>query len=140
LAEQQFPKRHTQEPIFPDLARRYFAPSGIRVRTAAELEREEGFLFELAKTRATSKLTLSYAEADSRGVRNLTSPFLTQAVERAGRLYRPEPAAKIVDAGGGLDILQTKFSASGLECFLDCPFQYFARYTLRLKTRPLPPQ
>src|SRR5439155_16734043 len=47
LAEQQFPKRHAQEPFFPDSARQRLAQSGIRVRTAAELEREERFLFEL---------------------------------------------------------------------------------------------
>ena len=73
-------------------------------------------------------------------MRNLPSPFLTHTVERADRLSRPEPVGRLTDPGAGLNIIQTKFSASGLECFLDCPFQYFARYTLRLKTRPLLPQ
>jgi len=140
LAEQQFPKRHMQEPLFPDHARQYFAPAGIRVRTAAELEREEGFLFELASTRATGKLILSFAETDARGAAQARSPFLTQAVECVDRLWRPESISKLADAEAGLNIVQTKFSASGLECFLDCPFQYFARYTLKLKTRPLLPQ
>src|SRR5205807_8454666 len=56
LAEQQFPKRQGQEPLFPDAARQRLAQSGIRVRTVAELEREEQFLFELARTRATVAL------------------------------------------------------------------------------------
>jgi len=82
LAEQQFPKRHVQEPLFPDGVRQRLAQSGIRIRTATELEREERFLFELARTRATATLTLSYAEVDSRGVRNIQSQFLEEMVGR----------------------------------------------------------
>ena len=85
LAEQQFPKRHTQEPLFPDAVRRGLAGAGIRIRTAAELEREERFLFELVSTRATATLTLSYAEVDSRGVRSVASQFLSQMVGRTPR-------------------------------------------------------
>jgi len=92
LAEQQFPKRHAQEPLFPDSVRQRLAQSGIRVRTAGELEREEKFLFELAATRATGALTMSYAETDARGVRNLPSQFLSGVVERCVYLARPRPA------------------------------------------------
>ena len=89
LAEQQFPKRHSQDPLFPDAARQKLAQSGIRVRTAEELEREERFLFELARTRATSKLTLSYAEADTRGVRNMPSQFLNVPIQPCAGAIRP---------------------------------------------------
>jgi len=57
-------------------------------------------------------------------------------------MARPEPAR----AGGRVAAAQPvvpavrAFSPSGLECFLDCPFQYFARHTLRLKGRPLAPR
>jgi ATP-dependent helicase/DNAse subunit B len=80
LAEQQFPKRHSQDPLFPDAVRQRLVQSGIRIRTAAELEREERFLFEVARTRATGSLTLSFAEADSRGARNIPSQFLTERI------------------------------------------------------------
>ena len=156
LAEQQFPKRHTQEPLFPDAVRQRLAQFGIRIRTAAELEREERFLFELARTRATSKLTLSYAEADSRGVRNLRSQFLEEMVGRtpgsaagplaglfmaSSRILPPASRpARGPAADPGVRPTMRTFSPSALECFLDCPFQFFARYTLKLRTRPLAPQ
>jgi ATP-dependent helicase/DNAse subunit B len=141
LAEQQFPKRQTQEPLFSDSARLRLAQSGIRVRTAAELEREERFLFELASATATSRLTLSYPEADARGVRNMPSQFLTHQAEPATQLARPRPQKTYADTAGPLTgVSHAVFSPSGLECFLDCPFQFFARYTLKLRTRPLLPQ
>ena len=51
---------------------------GIRVRTAAEFEREERALFDSAITRATMLVTLSYPEFDARGDRNLPSMFLEE--------------------------------------------------------------
>ena len=147
LAEQQFPKRHTQEPLFPDGVRQRLAQSGIRIRTVAELEREERFLFELARTRAMSTLTLSYAEADSRGVRNLQSEFLNERLGGAAGLMAssrilpaPSRPAKASPADRGVGPSMRTFSPSALECFLDCPFQFFARYTLKLRTRPPAPQ
>jgi ATP-dependent helicase/DNAse subunit B len=141
LAEQQFPKRHSQEPLFPDSARRRLAQSGIRVRTAAEVEHEERFLFDLARTRATASLTMSYAETDTRGARNMPSQFLSRPARRCAISVRPRATAvAAADEGGSLAISPRTFSASGLECFLDCPFQFFARYTLKLRGRPLLPQ
>jgi ATP-dependent helicase/nuclease subunit B len=142
LAEQQFPKRHSQEPLFPDPVRQRLAESGIRVRTAAELEREERFLFEQASTRATVAMTFSYAEADARGAQSMPSQFLKQPVASCGLSSRPRPAAGLPgDAGGRpTGVSPRSFSPSGLECFLDCPFQFFARYTLKLRGRPLLPQ
>ena len=142
LAEQQFPKRHSQEPLFPDPVRQRLAESGIRVRTAAELEREERFLFELASTRATAALTLSYADADARGARSMPSQFLKQPATPCGFSARPSPARRLAADKGGrpTGVSPRSFSPSGLECFLDCPFQFFARYTLKLRGRPLLPR
>ncbi|HTM50300.1 MAG TPA: PD-(D/E)XK nuclease family protein [Bryobacteraceae bacterium] len=141
LAEQQFPKRRTQDPLFPDAVRRSLAQQGIRVRAAADREREERFMFELAITRATSVLTLSYAETDGRGTRQMPSQFLTLPAAPCDSPVRPAPpAARFVDPGGAVAVAPRAFSPSGLECFLDCPFQFFARYSLKLRGRPLPPQ
>jgi ATP-dependent helicase/DNAse subunit B len=139
LAEQQFPKRHTQNPLFPDSTWRAVS-SRRRLRTTTELESEERFLFELAATRAAASLTLSYPEADARGVRNLPSQFLTCPVQRSTRLARPQPPAQPADTAPLTRVTHARFSPSGLECFLDCPFQFFARHTLKLKTRPPAPQ
>jgi ATP-dependent helicase/DNAse subunit B len=142
LAEQQFPKRHSQDPLFPDAVRQRLVQSGIRIRTAAELEREERFLFEVARTRATGSLTLSFAEADSRGARNIPSQFLPERIFVAHSRILPAATrpARGPAADQGVRPTVRAFSPSALECFLDCPFQFFARYTLRLKTRPLAPR
>ena len=142
LADQQFPKRHAQDPLLSDWARQRLAQSGIRIRTAAEMEREERFLFALSSTRATVALTVSYAESDTRGVRSIPSQFLSGRLQRCNSTVRPVgqvPDLPRVADPQVLPIFPT-FSPSGLECFLDCPFQFFARYTLKLRTRPLAPQ
>lgn len=142
LADQQFPKRHAQDPLLSDWARQRLGQSGIRIRTSAEMEREERFLFELASTRATAALTVSYAESDTRGVRSIPSQFLSGPLQRCTVTVRPVgqvPGLPRVADPPVLPIFPT-FTPTGLECFLDCPFQFFARHTLKLRTRPLAPQ
>ncbi len=155
LVEKQFPRFHPQDPFFPDAARCALNEAGIRVRTVAEFEREERALFDAAVSRATLLTTLSYPEFDNRGERNLRSLYLEDlplAEERA-RLVAPAPVAlavlppasrrKTVGATDLLEALRTKTARLGptaLESYLQCPFQYFGRYTLRLKTRPLTPE
>ena len=73
MVEKQFPQFHPQDPFFPDAARCRLNAAGIRVRTAAEFEREERRLFESATSRATMLTTLSYPEFDARGERTLPS-------------------------------------------------------------------
>src|SRR5439155_25282668 len=60
MVEKQFPQFHWQDPFFPDAARCRLNAAGIRVRTAAEFEREERALFDSATSRATMLVTLSY--------------------------------------------------------------------------------
>jgi hypothetical protein len=76
LVEKQFPKFHTQDPFFPEAARAQLKQAGIRLRTAADFEAEERFLFDWAVTRATELLTLSYPQCDARGQQNLRSLYL----------------------------------------------------------------
>ena len=81
MVEKQFPQFHQQDPFFPDPARCRLNAAGIRVRTAAEFEREERALFDSAITRATMLVTLSYPEFDARGERNLQSIYLEDVLE-----------------------------------------------------------
>ena len=76
MVEKQFPQFHRADPFFPDDARGRLNAAGIRVRTAADFEREERALFDAAITRATLLTTLTYPEFDSRGDRSLPSIFL----------------------------------------------------------------
>ena len=93
--EKQFPQFHRAGPFFPDAARARLNAAGIRVRTAAEFEREERALFDSAVTRATMLVTLSYPEFDARGERNLRSFYLEdwRYPEETARPVRPQPGS-----------------------------------------------
>jgi ATP-dependent helicase/DNAse subunit B len=151
MVEEQFPQFHRQDAFFPDDARRRLHAAGIRVRTAAEFEREERALFGSAVTRATMLLTLSYPELDARGERTPPSIFLEDFVATAQdappvapraafprELRHPHPIgrAALLDA---LVQRTAHVSPTSLESYLQCGFQYFGRQTLRLQTRPLRP-
>ena len=84
MVEKQFPQFHKQDPFFPDAARCRLNAAGIRVRTAAEFEREERALFDSATSRATMLVTLSYPEFDARGERNLQSLYLEDVLVPRG--------------------------------------------------------
>jgi ATP-dependent helicase/DNAse subunit B len=150
MVEKQFPSFHHQDPFFPDPARCRLNAAGIRVRTAAEFEREERALFSTATSRATMLTTLSYPEFDARGERLLPSIYLEDLLQppvdavpvrpAPRRLPEPRPAPQIA-APDLLDFLRRKtarLSPSGLETFLQCPFQYFTQRLMRL--RPAPPR
>ena len=152
MVEKQFPRFHTQDPFFPDAARCRLNAAGIRVRTAAEFEREERALFDSASSRATMLTTLSYPEFDARGERNLPSLYLEglRLAAEESRAVRPQPRHPPALRGpaeirvpGLLDALRgktAKLSPTDLESFLQCPFQYFGRRTLRLQGAPARPE
>ena len=152
MVEKQFPRFHPQDPFFPDAARCQLNAAGIRVRTAAEFEREERALFDQAITRATMLTTLSYPEFDARGERNLPSLYLEglALAPQESRAVRPQPrypsplrGPAEIRAPGLLEFLRGKtarLSPTDLESFLRCPFQYFGRRTLRLKPAPARPE
>jgi ATP-dependent helicase/DNAse subunit B len=152
MVEKQFPQLHRQDPFFPDAARCRLNAAGIRVRTAAEFEREERALFDAAVSRATLLACLSYPEFDARGDRNLPSLFLEglPLAEEESRAVRPQPRHPAgqrppveVRAPALLEFLRRKterLSPTGLETYFQCAFQYFSGRTLRLKTAPARPQ
>ncbi len=152
MVEKQFPKFHAQDPFFPEAARTRLNAAGIRVRTAAQFEREERALFDRAVSRATLLTVLSYPEFDARGERNLPSLYLDSFAEPhdAPRAVRPQPrsavpapAAARIAAPALLDWVRertAKVSPTALETFLQCPFQYFGTRLLHLKTAPPRPE
>ena len=152
LVENQFPCLNRPDPFFPEIARRRLGAAGIGVRTAEEFERDERALFDAAIGRATVLAVLSYPEFDARGERNLRSLYIEDLplAEEAARQVRPRPAqvtsapsAQSIAAPALLAALAertAKLSPTALETYLNCPFQYFARHTLRLRERPEPPE
>src|ERR1039458_9693006 len=147
MVEKQFPRMHPQDVFFPEPARVQLNAAGIRVRTAAEFDREEQALFDSAITRATMLATLSYAEFSPRGETNLRSLFLEEcaaAVEvQTARAVKPQPRDRRGPGGGPregirapelLEILREKtetVSPQRPATHLQCPFQYFGRSVLR---------
>jgi putative RecB family exonuclease len=153
MTEKGFPKFHPQDPFFPDAARCRLNDAGVRVRTAAEFEREERALFESAISRGSMQVTLSYPEFDARGERNLPSIFLEDLAlepEQARRVRpgprRPlswEPSPAGIRAPALLRVLREKtglVSPTALEKYLQCPFQFFGARVLRLAAPPPRPQ
>jgi ATP-dependent helicase/DNAse subunit B len=153
LVEKQFPKFHTPDPFFPEAARAQLKRAGVRLRTAADFEAEERFLFESAITRATELLTLSYPQSDARGQQNLPSLFLdgVAAAESPWKSVLPQPvrqegAARPPAVIASPDLLEhlalrhQAFRPTALESYLQCPFQFFGRYTLHLRAAPARPE
>jgi ATP-dependent helicase/DNAse subunit B len=150
LVEGQFPRYHPPDPFLPEPSRRRLKESGLRLRTADDAEREERFLFDSALSRATASLILSYPKNDARGEQNLPSLFLEpQEPATASRPVRVQPGEaaaappSIIRSADLLLVLaqtQAEVRPTALESYLQCPFQFFGRQTLRLKGAPLRPE
>jgi ATP-dependent helicase/DNAse subunit B len=150
-------KQTSQDPILSDRVRHLLRASGIRVAGAAERDEEDRFLFEVAVTRSTETLALSYPRFNQKGEETLRSFHLDRFLETAGpvreepaRSARPEPRgprppqrrAVIFDEALRQRLAEQHASTSptALEVFLQCPFQFFARHTLKLEGPPLEPE
>ncbi|HXI42001.1 MAG TPA: PD-(D/E)XK nuclease family protein [Bryobacteraceae bacterium] len=149
LVEGQFPRYRPPDPFLPEPARRRLNESGLRIRTAGDAEREERFLFDSALHRATASLILSYPKNDARGEQNLPSLFLDSQARAASRPVRLQPAeaaaapACAIHSSDLLHVLaqtQAEVRPTALESYLQCPFQFFGRHTLRLEGAPLRPE
>jgi ATP-dependent exoDNAse (exonuclease V) beta subunit len=150
LVERFFPQYHREDPLLSDAARRRAG-----LRTSEDRQAEEQFLFDLAITRATEELILSYPRLDDRGEETLPSFFL-QGVEGRGcdatpceARVRPRPVRSRPDASSTtiqdpalrerLAEKHKTLAPTSIESFLQCPFQFFAAKTLRLRLRPATP-
>ncbi len=155
MVEKQFPQFHRQDPFFPDGARARLNAAGMRVRTAAEFEREERALFDSAVTRATMLTTLSAIPNSTGAARAICrrcswralrfrwkrrAPVRPRARNTAHANRSLTVAAPIgIAAPPLLEFIAARtrtLSPTALETYLPCPFQYFATRLLRLKTAP----
>jgi ATP-dependent helicase/DNAse subunit B len=150
LLERVFPKYHGENPVLGDAARRRLG-----LPTSEDAQAEEKFLFDLATTRATEQLVLSYPRFDEKGEETLPSFFLNGAEAAAvGTQVRPRPKREVPSPVSGpirasiedpallRDIAKQRrtLSATGIESYLQCPFQFFAKHTVRLRERPKAPR
>lgn len=142
MMERHFPPYHREDPLLNDAAR---ARAGLR--TSFDQQREERFLFDFALTRSTAEIILSYARLNDKGEDTLPSFFLAgqEGAPAKGRV-RPAPlraTAAVTPAPIQHSELLAKLAQkhkslapTSIESFLQCPFQFFAARTLRLRRRP----
>ena len=139
LIERHFPQYHREDPILGDAARRFAG-----LDTAADRQSEEQFLYELATSRASEETILSYPRFDEQGEDTLPSFFIegsfapTESRPIVPRVQpriegRPEDRRHV-------EYSPKTLSPTGIESFLQCPFQFFASKTLRLRRRPPQPR
>lgn len=152
LLEREFPRYHTEDPLLGDQVRTNLRKLDIPLVTAAERTAEEEFLFEMAVSRATRRLVLSYPQYDENGNPTLPSFLLAEFLREhslgevpavpirppAARQRLPRPPARIRSTAllEALRARHRSFSPSSIEIFLECPFRFFAACTLRLKPPP----
>ncbi len=146
LAERLFPHYHREDPILGDRAR-----TRLGLSVAKERQAEERFLFDLATSRATQETVLSYARYNEKGDEQLASFFLDHApAPLSGARMRPAPSREVY-SGSPAPIQEPEqlarladrhktISPTAIEDFLQCPFLFFGRKTLRLKERPPQPR
>jgi len=138
LIERHFPQYHREDPILGDAGRRR-----ARLDTAADRQLEERFLFELATTRATQQTVLSYPRFDEKGEETLPSFFIDGDFPPVLSSVRPQAKPDVEIRRGSVDLphfAHKTLSPTAIESFLQCPFQFFAGKTLRLKRRPPAPR
>ena len=171
LTERHFPQYHREDAIVGDMALRLAG-----LDTAADREREECFLFDLAISRATEETVLSYPRFDEAGQSSLPSFFLAQWGGPPGPQPRPSSALVVVrhsTAGLGgpaqtwasaplrvrpvpkrtialapyapiqderFAARASKLSASSIDSYVQCPFQFLMKKSLRLVERPKAPR
>ncbi len=150
LIERNFPRYTAPDPLLPDSFRAELARAGVALPVARDREENERFLFELARSRATSRTVLSYPLYDDKGAHVLRSFFLEEAGTPAPNRVRPRPEAprpetspsRIADPVllAAIEGQHHTLSPSGVEKFLQCPFQFFGANTLKLKPRPAAPR
>ena len=103
---------------------------------------EERFQFELATTRATEETILSYARFNEKGDPQLRSFFLAEEGQHASPT-RILPKTVMPPVGQVPDLSPPNpksLTPTSIETFLQCPFQFFAQRTLKLRKRPDKPR
>ena len=152
LLEKEFPKYQTEDAILPDPIRMKMQSAGVQLRTSLQRQADERFLFDLALTRATEALVLSYPQLNAKGDANLPSFFLHHArpfVEDLAADVRPQPEREralepmpfITTQEGRRELLarHARFAPTHIESYLQCAYQFFAHRTLKLHGAPEQP-
>ena len=153
MTDRDFPKKHPPNLLFPDSEIELLHKAGIRLRRAADRDREEDELFGSLKSRARDSLVLTYPAHEASGKSVESSRYLMGfAVPSVpSQLCRATPAATLghparpgrIEAPELLTSLagqHRRISLTALEDLAQCRFKFFAARTLGLRGRPERPQ
>ncbi len=145
LVERHFPQIHREDSLFNDASRKRAG-----LPTSTDTQRQERFLFELATTRATETTILSYSRFNEKGEETLRSFFLPDEAPLCDDRVRPAPRRAVPtppfpsirdnDLLTRLAEAHKALSPTSIEKYLQCPFQFFAARSLRLRLRPAAPR
>ncbi len=143
MTERHFPHYFQQDAILPDSDRRRAG-----LDTSEDQQLDEPFLFRIATTRATGETILSYPKFDEKGEYTLPSFFLESEpwAQIKPEIARSRPRPKVVPIRPPKPLetppipVPDKLSASSIEAFLQCPFQFYVRKTVHLRERPKAPR
>ncbi len=148
LLEGEFPASPSANALLGEDLRIQLRQRGVMLRTRAEREAEEAFLLEVARSRATAELVLSWPEQDEEGRPTLRAFALDhlEAGSTAARALRIEPWAETARAPqpalrddavlAALRERRERYRPTELEVFLQCPFRHHAQHNLKLKEPP----
>ncbi len=149
LADPDFPRRHPRNLLFSPSEIDLLHSAGIPLHTADDQNREEEWLFESLRTRATDSLFLSCPRSDATGKGVTPSRFIQRLRPTAepASLCRPLPAFETPDFGvagrldsppllGQMAALHKQISPTALEDLAQCRFKFFAGRTLALADKP----
>ncbi len=153
LLEGSFPRAPQADPILGEALRGALRRRGITVRNRSDRNSEERFLFNVALSRATSELVLSHPRLNAKGEETLgafalahVDSLVEESTPHAD--LAPTPQIELPPVLPGLQSPQllsalaekhASFSPTGLESYLECPFQFFAGRTLELTEPPKAP-
>lgn len=147
LLEGEFPAHPPGDAFFDNAARRELTRLGIPMRSSDDIEAEERALIDVAVSRAEC-VTLSWPAVTPAGEESLPSfvleTFPGEAVSAQPPppkhigLYRPPSKAGVVQPEATQRLMGERktWRPTEIECFLQCPFQYLGRYTLKLLPPP----
>ena len=149
FTDRDFPKKHPRNLLFSDHDIDALRKAGIPLRKAADLDRDEDFLFEALRTRARNSLALSWPSHDAGGKSVQSSRHLMRlnpSIETP-QFCRPAPAVEPANTGvqgrvespallTSLAEQHRRISLTALEDLAQCRFKFFAGRTLSLKGRP----
>jgi ATP-dependent helicase/DNAse subunit B len=148
LKEGEFPRRPSSDPVLSGSLRLRLRQQGFPLALTSTLEAEERFVFEIAQTRATHRAFYCWPQFNEAGEPSLRSFALdlVAADEAPARRVRMKPVVDVpllppasLDDHRVRDGLASKFAVhrtTSLESFLQCPFQFYARFTAELQGEP----